>query len=109
MKLTPAARDRVIADLVHQIVARVGPLRIILFGSSATGTTRPDSDIDLLIVMPEGTHRRRTAQQLYLEIQNVPIAFDLVVATPADLERHRDNPGLIYRRILTEGRELYAA
>jgi len=31
------------------------------------------------------------------------------VATPSDLERHRDNPSLIYRTVLTEGRTVYAA
>jgi hypothetical protein len=37
------------------------------------------------------------------------LAVDIIVATPSDLERHRDNPGLIYRTILEEGREVYAA
>jgi hypothetical protein len=37
------------------------------------------------------------------------VDFDLVVATPSDLEKHRDNIGLIYRNILQEGRELYAS
>jgi hypothetical protein len=35
--------------------------------------------------------------------------MDVLVATPSVLERHRDNPGLIYRTILEEGREVYAA
>jgi hypothetical protein len=37
------------------------------------------------------------------------VPFDLLVATPEDLELHRDNPGLIYRTVLREGREVYAA
>lgn len=102
-------REQIVADLVRQIVASVRPLRVILFGSSATDIARADSDIDLLIVMPEGTDRRRTAQRLYVELQGCPLPFDLVVATPGDLERHKDNPGLIYGRILGQGRELYAA
>jgi len=39
----------------------------------------------------------------------IPAAVDFLVATPSDLERNRDNIGLVYRTILKEGRELYAA
>ena len=35
--------------------------------------------------------------------------FDLVVTTRSDLERHAENRGLIYRAVLREGREVYAA
>ncbi len=95
--------------LVREIVRAVRPLRIVLFGSAATGTMRADSDVDVLVVVPEGTHRRRTAQKLYREIHGVGLPFDIVVATPQDLQRHRDNVGLIYRSILREGKEVYAA
>jgi hypothetical protein len=35
--------------------------------------------------------------------------FDILVATPKDLEKHKENIGLIYRTVLQEGREVYAA
>jgi hypothetical protein len=59
--------------------------------------------------MPDGTHRRHTAQRLYGTIQGVNVPFDLLVATPSDLERHRKNVGLIYSAILKEGIEVYVA
>jgi predicted nucleotidyltransferase len=96
-------------QLVKGIVEAVHPLRIILFGSAARGEIRPDSDIDVLVVMPEGTHRRRTAQLLYRRISGVGAPFDVLVATPSDLEKYKDNIGLVYRTVLREGRELYAA
>ena len=65
------------------------------------------SDIDLLVVMPEGVHRRRTAQKLYREIKGLAVPFDIVVATAQDLERHKDNDGLIYKNALKEGIEVY--
>ena len=40
-----------IDDVVRQIVEQFHPERIILFGSYAYGTPRPDSDVDLLVVM----------------------------------------------------------
>jgi predicted nucleotidyltransferase len=96
-------------QLVDAIVEAVQPLQIILFGSAARGQMRPDSDLDILVVMPNGTHRRHAAQHLYRVIRGIKIPFDLVVATPDDLQRHADNPGLIYRNILQEGKTLYAA
>lgn len=100
--------DEQLSLLVQSIICAVHPLRIILFGSAARGEWGPESDLDLLILMPDGTHRRRTAQFLYRTLGGVGIPFDLLVATPSDLERHKDNPGLIYRAILQEGRTLYA-
>ena len=55
----------VINDLVRRIVDAVHPLRIILFGSATRGEMGADSDLDVLIVMPEGIHRRRTAQDVH--------------------------------------------
>ena len=94
--------------LIKRIVEEVDPLRILLFGSMSLGTFGPDSDIDLLVVMPEGTHRRRTTQKLYRHLRGVGVPFDIIVSTPSDLEQHKNNIGLIYYTILNEGKELYA-
>ena len=103
------SEPEVIEQLVQRIVEIVHPLRIILFGSAARGEMGTDSDIDVLVVMPEGVHRRRTAQLLYRQIRGLGVPFDILVATPNDLEQHKDNIGLIYRTVLQEGREVYAA
>jgi predicted nucleotidyltransferase len=104
-----SATSKSIDLLVQKIVEAVHPLKIILFGSYARDTADPQSDIDVLVVMPEGVHCRRTAQLLYRQIRGLGIPFDVLVTTPATLERHKDNIGLIYRTILKEGREIYAA
>ena len=98
-----------IDELVKRIVEEVHPLRIMVFGSAAREQMGPNSDIDVLVVMPEGVHRRRTAQLLYQKISGLETPFDIVVATPSDLQRHKDNIGLIYQTILREGKEVYAA
>lgn len=96
-------------QIIERVVETVHPLRIILFGSAARGEVGPDSDVDLLVVMPEGTHRRHTAQYLHRNFQGLPLPVDVIVATPSDLAKHADHPGLIYRTVLSEGREVYAA
>jgi predicted nucleotidyltransferase len=101
--------DTAVTSLVEQIVSLIHPLKVVLFGSTARNEASANSDIDLLVVVPEGSRRRAVAQKLYQDIRDARVAFDLVVATPSDLEKHRDNIGLIYRNILKEGHELYAA
>jgi predicted nucleotidyltransferase len=98
-----------VREAVERIVQEVHPTRIILFGSMARNEQRAESDVDLLVVMPDGTHKRHTAQMLYRKLRGLPVPVDVLVTTEADLVRQKDNPGLIYRTILQEGRQLYAA
>ena len=100
--------ERRTEELVRRIVSAVHPVRILLFGSASHGKTTPHSDIDVMVVMPAGTHRRKTAQQIYRHLLGFGMPVDVVVATTADLEKYRDSPGLIYREALREGKELYA-
>jgi len=109
IRKTMDASLKVVDHLVKRIVEEVHPLKIIIFGSAARNEMKPDSDIDMLIVMPDGTHRRRTAQMLYRKIRGAGAPFDILVATPDDLEKHKDNIGLIYRSILQEGKVVYVA
>jgi uncharacterized protein len=95
--------------LVSLIVAEVHPLRVVLFGSAARGDMTSDSDIDLLVIVSNGTHRLHTMQQLYGRIRGVTLPFDVLVATVSDIDARGDTPGLIYRDVLRDGKELYAA
>ncbi len=99
---------QVVDRLVQMIADAVHPLKVILFGSAARADFGSESDIDVLVVMPSGTHRRKTAQLLYRQLVGLQVPFDILVATTDDLERHRHNPGLIYQTILREGIEVYA-
>lgn len=97
-----------ISKLLSVVIDRLHPLRVILFGSAARTGAMP-RDIDLLVVVPEGTHRRRAAQTVYREARGIGYPFDLVVVTPSDLERDGDTPGFVLRDALRDGHELYAA
>ena len=99
----------ILDELVRRIVASVHPVRIILFGSAARGTMGPDSDLDVLVVMPDGVHRRDTASVVYRSLRRFPYPKDIVVATVGDLVLYGDSIGLVYRQALKEGKELYHA
>lgn len=96
-----------IESIVSKIVFLVNPIKVVLFGSSVRLQMNKESDIDLLIVMPNGTHKRKTAQFLYSHVIGFKLPFDIIVTTPDDLERHKNNIGLVYRQALTEGKEVY--
>ena len=97
--------SQVVDRLIQAVVTSVSPLRIIVFGSAARGDLGSDGDLDLLVVMPQGTHGRKTAQRPYRQMVGLGVPFDILVATPENLELHRNNPGLIYQTILREGTE----
>ena len=99
----------IIDDLVRRIVEVVHPLRIILFGSAARGDMGPDSDIDILVVVPDGTHQRHTVQTIYRHLIGLRATVDVVVATESDLQQYGDNFSLVYYPALREGRAIYAA
>ena len=96
-----------IQKLIDQIVELVDPIEIILFGSYARGDPGPDSDIDLMVVMPDGTHCRNTMGDLYSKLSLVKVEFDILVTTPGILHKHRNNIGLIYYYALKDGRIIY--
>ncbi len=68
----------------------------------------PHSDIDLLVVMPDGTDSGHVTHELYNHVGGVNIGYDLIVATPNVLEKYKDNCALVYKWALEEGREVYA-
>lgn len=95
--------------ITERIVATVQPRRIVLFGSAAEGRMGPDSDIDLLIIMPDGVHRRNTARVIYRKLSGMGFSKDIIVVTENDILKNRDNPSLVIHPALKHGKELYHA
>ncbi len=100
-------KSEIINTLVEKIVELVHPLQIILFGSAARGDMTTDSDIDLLVVMPDGTQKRETMRYLLKNIKFYEIDYDIVVATVTDLTEYKDDVGFIYYYALKEGKTVY--
>jgi predicted nucleotidyltransferase len=101
--------EQVLTELVSRLVQTIKPLRIILFGSAARNEMGPNSDIDVLLIMPDGVHRRRTAQAAYRSLRGLGFAKDIVVVTESDVREHSDNPSLVLYPALRQGKELYHA
>ncbi len=109
MDTATVIEQQVLDRVVAKIVETVQPRRIVLFGSAARGQMGPHSDLDLLVVMPDGVHRRQTAQALYRALAGLGVAKDIVVVTESDVRQFSDEPSLVICPALREGKELYCA
>ena len=107
-RVTPRATARLIQSMVRRLVERFDPDQIILFGSHARGQAGPDSDVDLLVVMPFEGSKRAKQVEMRVALHDIPVAKDVILASPAELDAYRDVPGTIIRPALLEGTVLYA-
>ncbi len=99
--------DDALTMMTERIVSGFQPERVILFGSYARGDATSDSDIDLLVVMPDGTDRRQTAIGIRSTLGGLGVAKDVVVTTPDEITRRGDLIGTVLRPALREGKVLY--
>ena len=95
--------------VVERIVRDFHPLQIILFGSQARGEARPNSDIDLLVVLPTVSDKRRAAVEIMRVLRDLPVGVDVLVTTPGEIARRGQVVGTVLRPALREGKVLHAA
>ena len=100
--------NQILNEITRRIVETAHPRKIILFGSAERGEMGPNSDLDVLVVIPSGIHRRKTARSIYRNLIGVGFAVDIVVVNEQDIERYKDNSGLVIKSALEQGRILYA-
>lgn len=96
------------ARVADRIVERCGASRIVLYGSVARGDDGPDSDIDLLVIMPIVGRRHDASVRVLNELRDLPVPVDITVVDPAHLDEEARVPGVV-RVAMREGRLLVAA
>ena len=94
-------------EAVRRIVHQFDPLRIILFGSWARGDARPDSDLDLLVVLPHVENKRQAAIRIGNALSDLPASKDIVVTTPDEIAARGNVIGDVLRPALREGVIVY--
>ena len=103
-------RDPKLADIVRRLVDAYQPERIYLFGSIARGDEGPDSDYDLLVIVPdEATAVRRDSDLAYRALRGTGIAADVLVWVRSRFERRKHVVASLPATVLREGRLLHAA
>lgn len=103
-----ANTEHAVDMMVERLVERFGPEQIILFGSHARGTAGPDSDVDLLVVMPFTGSKRAKQLEMRLALHDIALPKDIILASPDEVVRRRNVVGTIIRPALREGKVLYA-
>jgi predicted nucleotidyltransferase len=101
-------KGKQIDAMVRRIARRFRPEKIILFGSHARGTAGPDSDVDLLIVMPVEGSKRDKAVEIGVALHDIRVPKDIIVTTPEEFEWRKEVVGTIERPAAREGKLLYA-
>jgi predicted nucleotidyltransferase len=102
--------DPLLREVVQRLVQAYKPERIYLFGSRARGQAGPDSDYDLMVLVPENAppHRRRS-RLAYEALWGTGVAADVLVLTGEAFQRRLHLKASLPSTIIDEGRLLYAA
>lgn len=95
-----------IKRLCKQIVDKFRPQKVILFGSYAYGTPTPDSDIDLLVVMPFDGRVHEQAVKIRRSLDTT-MPVDLLVRTSEQVRERIEMEDFFMREIVSQGKVLY--
>ena len=107
MTLDAEARLELLPEITRRILSVSQPQKIILFGSYARGDYDPDSDMDILVILEGVESTRAESNRLRRVLRGLLAPIDVLVATPEQIERHRQTIGLIYQPALDEGVVIY--
>jgi len=100
--------DPTLAEIVRQLIDTYQPERIYLFGSKARGDAGPDSDYDLLIVVPDDAPpERRDSRLAYRVLWETGAAADVIVWERSRFDRRSRVVCSLPATVLREGRVLY--
>jgi len=87
---------------------RYGAVDIRLYGSKARGTDAPDSDVDLLVVLPETT--RELESKIDADIFEINLDHDCLISavyfSEVELRIGPMDQSPLYRRAIAEGVQL---
>jgi len=107
LKKIERVTEETLTEVVRRIVAAVDPERVILFGSYAYGHPRPDSDLDLLVIMSSDKPRWQRALPIYNALRGLLIPKDVIVYTPEEVEEWAEVPQAFITSMVHKGRVLY--
>ena len=105
-----ATSDPRLAEVLRRLIDAYAPERIYLFGSSARGEAGPDSDYDLLLVVPDDASPERQRSRLaYERLWGTGTAVDVLVWTRSSFDRRLHLPASLPATVVREGKLLHAA
>jgi predicted nucleotidyltransferase len=99
--------NEILQQIIRRIVDVAHPERIIMFGSSARGEMRNDSDVDLLVIKDGNFDYYNLLGEIYMNLFGVGIGVDVIIATPEQVEKYKNINYLVIAPAIREGKEVY--
>jgi predicted nucleotidyltransferase len=102
--------DELLGEIVNRLVAAYAPDSVYLFGSRARGDAGPDSDYDIMVVVPDDAPaRQRNSRLAYEVLWGLKEAGDILVWTESRFRKTSHLRSSLPGTVLREGRLLHAA
>jgi len=99
--------DPRISAIASGIAAAIPEAQVRLFGSRARGTSRPDSDVDLLITVPDqwlaGHDRVRVLGDLWRQYSSHRLPLDLLLYTETEVSQRQQYRSAVTSLAYQEG------
>jgi predicted nucleotidyltransferase len=99
-----------LARILERLIEAYEPEQIYIFGSKARGDHGPDSDFDLLVVVPDTAPAERKRSRLAYEVlRGTGIAADVLVWTHERFDSRLHLAASLPATVVREGRLVHAA
>jgi len=100
--------ENLLATATQRLAAEFQPEEIWLFGSHAWGTPTEDSDVDLMVVVPDSKETAiRRSQRAHQCLRGLRMPKDVIVPTRSQVERYKHLRASLFHQVLASGRKLY--
>jgi len=108
--ITKTNNNPIIKKVTRQLIKKYKPIKIVLFGSYANGTSDENSDIDLLII--KDTDKKRRVDR-FIEVKKlifdpkIKIPISPIVLTSKEVKERLSMGDNFIEEILEKGKVLY--
>ncbi|MCX7016399.1 MAG: nucleotidyltransferase domain-containing protein [Candidatus Sumerlaeota bacterium] len=105
--MMPVVDDQLLADITRKIVESFHPEKVILFGARAWGYPRPESNVNLLVIMESDKEWPDRSVEVSTACRPRFLPLYVMVETPAEIRERLESGDSFIEEILSRGRVLY--
>ena len=102
--------QELLGEITQRLIVALHPCRVYLFGSQARGDADGDSDVDLLVVVPDtATPPRELARLGRRSLWGMGVPVDIIVCTDSELAKWSQVRCNVIHTAVEKGRLLFAS